>query len=216
MTSFYSWRLMFMTFYGKEKGDKHTHDHAHESPLVMLIPLAVLAIGAIFAGMVFYSDFFGHDVAEFFGPAIYTNHETNHVLHDAHEVGNWVKVAPFIAMVGGFLLSYWFYIINPSIPKALAKRNHGLYQFLLNKWYFDELYDFLFVNPAKRLGNFLWKNLDGKVIDGTINGIAMGFIPFLTRIAGKAQSGYLFHYALAMILGLVAIITWFAITGGAH
>ena len=216
MTSFYSWRLMFLTFYGQEKGDKHTHDHAHESPMVMIVPLAVLAIGAVFAGMFFYNNFFGHDVAEWFSIAIYTNHDTNHVLHDAHEVANWVKVSPFIAMVLGFLVSYYFYIVNPAFPKALAVRNPGLYQFLLNKWYFDEVYDFLFVNPAKRLGHFLWKKLDGSVIDGTINGIAMGFIPFLTRAASKAQSGYLFHYAFAMILGVVGLITWFAIFGGAH
>ncbi len=216
MTSFYSWRLMFLTFYGKEKGDKHTHDHAHESPMVMIIPLAVLAIGAVFAGMFFYNNFFGHDVAEWFSVAIYNNHETNTVLHDAHDVANWVKVSPFIAMVVGFLVSYYFYIVNPAFPKALATRNPGLYQFLLNKWYFDEIYDFLLVNPAKRLGHFLWKKLDGSVIDGTINGIAMGFIPFLTRAAAKAQSGYLYHYAFAMILGVVGLITWFAIFGGAH
>ena len=216
MTSFYSWRLMFLTFYGQEKGDKHTHDHAHESPMVMIIPLAVLAVGAVFAGMFFYNNFFGHDVAEWFSVAVYTNHDTNHVLHDAHDVANWVKVSPFVAMLLGFLVSYYFYIINPAFPKALATRNPGLYQFLLNKWYFDEVYDFLFVNPAKRLGHFLWKKLDGSVIDGTINGIAMGFIPFLTRAASKAQSGYLFHYAFAMILGVVGLITWFAIFGGAH
>jgi len=216
MTSFYSWRLMFLTFYGQEKGDKHTHDHAHESPMVMIVPLAVLAIGAVFAGMFFYNDFFGHDVAEWFSVAVYNNHDTNTVLHDAHDVANWVKVSPFIAMVLGFLVSYYFYIVNPAFPKALAKRNPGLYQFLLNKWYFDEVYDFLFVNPAKRLGHFLWKKVDGSVIDGTINGIAMGFIPFLTRAASKAQSGYLFHYAFAMILGVVGLITWFAIFGGAH
>ncbi len=216
MTSFYSWRLMFLTFYGKEKGDKHTHDHAHESPMVMIIPLAVLALGSVFAGMMWYGDFFGKNVFEWFGPAVYVNHTTNQVLEAAHEVSNWVKVSPFLAMLVGFLTSYWFYVINPSLPSALAKRNPGLYQFLLNKWYFDELYDFLFVRPAKRLGYFLWKKLDGSIIDGTINGIAMGFIPFLTRAAAKAQSGYLFHYAFAMILGVVGLITWFAIFGGAH
>lgn len=216
MTSFYSWRLMFMTFYGQEKGDKHTHDHAHESPMVMIIPLGVLALGATFAGMIWVGDFFGENVLEWFSVAVYNNHETNTVLHDAHDVGNWVKVAPFIAMVVGLAVSYLFYVVNPNIPKNLAARNPGLYQFLLNKWYFDEVYDVLLVRPAKRLGHFLWKRLDGTVIDGTINGIAMGFIPFLTRAASRAQSGYLYHYALAMILGVVAIITWFAIFGGAH
>ena len=216
MTSFYSWRLMFMTFYGKEKGDRHTHDHAHESPMVMIIALAVLAVGAVFAGMFFYNNFFGDDVTEWFSVAVYNNHDTNTVLHDAHDVSNWVKVAPFLAMLGGFLVSYYFYMVNASFPKALATRNPGLYKFLLNKWYFDEVYDFLLVNPAKRLGHFLWKKLDGSVIDGTINGIAMGFIPYLTRKASKAQSGYLYHYAFAMILGVVGILSWFAIFGGAH
>ena len=216
MTSFYSWRLMFMTFFGPEKGDKHTHDHAHESPWVMIIPLVVLALGSIFAGMLWFGDFFGDNVFEWFGPAIYVNHETNQVLEAAHKVSNWVKAAPFFAMLIGFLTAYLFYIINPKIPVALAKRNPGLYQFLLNKWYFDEVYAFLFVRPAKRFGHFLWKKLDGSIIDGTINGIAMGIIPFLTRAAAKAQSGYLFHYAFAMILGVVGLITWFAIFGGAR
>ncbi len=216
MTSFYSWRLMFMTFYGEEKGDKHTHEHAHDAPKTMMIPLAVLAVGAALSGMAFYGDFFGHNVEEFFGPAVYINHETNHVIHDAHEVSNLVKVSPFIAMLSGFLMAYWFYIVNPERPKQLAARNPGLYQFLLNKWYFDEIYDFLFVRPALKFGRFLWKKLDGSVIDGTINGIAMGIIPFFTRASNKLQSGYLFHYAFVMIIGLVAIITWFAITGGAH
>ncbi len=216
MTAFYSWRLMFMTFYGPEKGDKHTHDHAHESPLVMIIPLGVLALGAIFAGMIWYGDFFGENVFDWFGPAVYINHETNNVLHEVHDVAKWVKAAPFFAMLSGFLLAYLFYIVKPDIPAALAKRNPGLYRFLLNKWYFDEVYDVLFVRPAKWLGRFLWKRLDGSVIDGAINGLAMGIIPFFTRAAARMQSGYLYHYAFAMIIGIVVITTWFAITGGAQ
>jgi len=216
MTAFYSWRLMFLTFYGPEKGDKHTHAHAKESSWVMTVPLAVLGLGATFAGMIWIGDFFGENVFDWFGPSVYINHETNTVLHEAHSVAAWVKASPFIAMVIGFVLAWWFYIINPSIPSSLAKRNAGLYQFLLNKWYFDELYDFLFVRPAKRLGHFLWKRVDGTVIDGTINGISLRIIPFLTRLAGRAQSGYLYHYAFAMIVGVVLIISWFAVTGGAH
>lgn len=216
MTSFYSWRLIFMTFYGKPRGDAHTHDHAHESPLNMLIPLGILAIGAIFAGMVWYGDFFGHHWEEFFNGAIYANHDTNHVVHDAHAVASWVKVSPFVAMVLGFALSWIMYIWKPGAPAALAKQQRGLHAFLLNKWYFDELYDFIFVRPAKWLGHFLWKKGDGKVIDGAINGLAMGIVPWLTRLAGRFQSGYLFHYAFAMFAGLAAIITYFAIGGGAH
>ena len=258
-TSFYSWRLIFMTFFGKPRGDKHTHDHAHESPAVMLVPLGVLSLGAIFSGMLWYNSFFGHTdtVGKFFGVpyaeagahgddhgaakaeeghgdnhseakaekhhyvftgkpgegAIYTA-ENNTVLNDAHEVPKWVKVSPFIAMLIGFITAMWFYIWTPSLPAKLAESQRPLYLFLLNKWYFDEIYDLLFVNPAKALGRFLWKKGDGRVIDGTINGVAMGIIPFFTRLAGRAQSGYIFTYAFAMVLGVVVLVMWMAFTGG--
>jgi len=258
-TSFYSWRLIFMTFFGKPRGDKQTHDHAHESPAVMLVPLGVLSLGAIFSGMLWYNSFFGHTdtVGKFFGVpyaeagahgddhgaakaedghgddhgeakaakhhyvftgkpgegAIYTA-ENKTVLNDAHEVPKWVKVSPFVAMLVGFITAMWFYIWSPSLPAKLAESQRPLYLFLLNKWYFDEIYDFLFVNPAKALGRFLWKKGDGRVIDGTINGVAMGIIPFFTRLAGRAQSGYIFTYAFAMVLGVVVLVMWMAFTGG--
>ena len=140
----------------------------------------------------------------------------NHVMDDAHHAPTWVKVSPFVAMVLGLITAYWFYIVNPSLPKRLAEDQRPLYEFLLNKWYFDEIYDFLFVRPAKWLGNFLWKRGDGNVIDGSINGIAMGIIPFFTRVVGRAQSGYLFHYAFAMVIGIAVLITWMSISGGAE
>ena len=215
-TSFYSWRLIFMTFYGKERGDHHSHEHAHESPMVMVIPLAVLALGAIFAGMYWYEDFFGKvkHIEEWFGASIYMNHETNHVIHDAHYVPTWVKLSPFVAMVVGFITAWLFYIKNTDLPKKLAAQQSHLYQFLLKKWYFDELYDVIFVRPAMWLGTVLWKKGDGSIIDGALNGLAMTIVPWFTRLAGRAQSGYLFHYAFAMFVGLAAIITWFAIGGG--
>ncbi|MGB0498941.1 MAG: NADH-quinone oxidoreductase subunit L, partial [Rubricella sp.] len=211
-TSFYSWRLMFMTFYGTPRGDHHAHDHAHESPRVMTIPLVVLLVGSILAGMVFYGDFVGHHAEEFFAASIFMG-EGNHVLHDFHYVPTWVKLSPFVAMLTGLAFAYWFYIVNPSLPGKLARNQRHLYAFLLNKWYFDEIYNAVFVRPAQMLGRFLWKKGDGAVIDGGINGLAMGIIPFFTRLAGRAQSGFLFHYAFAMILGLAAIITWFVISG---
>ena len=214
MTAFYSWRLMFMTFYGEAKGDKHTHDHAHESPIEMLIPLAVLALGAVFSGVLGYSYFFGEAVGEWFGTSVYINHETNNVLEAAHNVPVWVRFSPTIAMLIGSLTAWLFYVAKPGLPAALAKRNHGLYQFLLNKWYFDELYNAIFVKPALKLGRFLWKKGDGSMIDGGLNGLAMGIIPWLTRLAGRWQSGYVFTYALAMILGVGALITWFMFTRG--
>ncbi len=265
-TSFYSWRLIFLTFYGEARGDKHTHEHAHESPKVMLAPLAILAVGAIFAGMVFYKPFFGNAkyVGQFFGVsyaeqvhhgddhsddshgddhanaddhsddadaddghgethymftgepgqgAIYVASE-NTTLDDAHSVPVWVKLAPFFAMLLGFITAYVFYIRKPDLPKKLAEQQAPLYNFLLNKWYFDELYNAVFVKPALWLGKFLWKKGDTNVIDGGINGLAMGIIPFLTRMAGRAQSGYVFTYAFAMVIGIAVILTYFTITGG--
>jgi NADH-quinone oxidoreductase subunit L len=216
MTSFYSWRLMFMTFFGKPRGDHHTHDHAHESPMSMLIPLAVLSVGAVLAGMVFYKPFFGstEGVREWFGAALYIA-EDNDLIHDAHYVAKWVKVAPFVAMLLGLGLAWLFYIRDTSLPKRLAATFPGAYQFLLNKWYFDEIFEFLFVRPTKALGMILWKKGDGAIIDGGINGLAMGIIPMLTRLAGRAQSGYVYHYAFAMVLGILAIVTFVTLTGGA-
>lgn len=140
----------------------------------------------------------------------------NTVLHDAHYVPKWVKVSPFIAMLIGLGMAYLFYIVNPALPKKLAEQQRPLYLFLLNKWYFDEIYDFVFVRPARALGHFLWKKGDGRVIDGFLNGVAMGIIPFFTRLAGRAQSGYLFHYAFAMVIGIAVLITWMTISGGAE
>ncbi len=216
-TSFYSWRLMFLTFFGEARGDKHTHEHAHESPKVMLIPLGVLAIGSIFAGVVWYGPFFGstEEVNDWFAGAIFMA-EGNTVLHDAHYVAKWVKFSPFIAMVLGFLTAYWFYIVNPALPRQLADAQRPLYLFLLNKWYFDEIYDVIFVRPARMIGRFFWKRGDGDVIDGSINGVAMGVIPMLTRFAGRAQSGYIFTYAFAMVIGIVVLVTWMTFTGGAN
>jgi NADH-quinone oxidoreductase subunit L len=266
MTSFYSWRLMFMTFYGTPRGNAHTHDHAQESPNSMLIPLYVLAVGAVFSGMVWYGSFFGHTnkVAKFFGVpyaeasehgeetslgaeaaprddhadetaqdvgakeekphynfagapgegAIHVAPE-NHVLNDAHEVPTWVKLAPFFAMLAGLGLAYQMYIRRPDWPHKLATQQAPLYQFLLNKWYFDEIYNFAIIKPTLALGRLLWKQGDTKTIDGGINGLAMGIIPFFTRLAGRAQSGYIFTYAFAMVLGIAVMLTWMTLFGGA-
>jgi NADH-quinone oxidoreductase subunit L len=263
-TSFYSWRLMFLTFFGEPRGDKHTHEHAHESPMTMIAPLGVLALGAVLAGMIWVKPFFGHadEVGKFFGVPYAEAHaeEThgeaatdthaeaaaedhgatgdsaggehhyvftgqpgegalyiapdNHVLDDAHEVPKWVKVAPFIAMLIGFATAYQFYIRRPDWPAKLAANQRPLYLFLLNKWYFDEAYDFLFVRPAKWLGRFLWTRGDGGTIDGAINGVAMGIVPFFTRLAGRAQSGYIFTYAFWMVIGIAALLTWMTLSGG--
>ena len=247
MTSFYSWRLMFMTFYGTPRGDKHTHEHAHESPRIMLAPLAVLGLGAVFSGMVWYGSFFGkhEQINAFFGIPIHVEaaadaedtHDSdaeaghaaalpgegavymspdNHVIEDAHDAPTWVKVSPFVAMLLGLGIAYQFYIRQPDLPAQVARANWPLYQFLLNKWYFDELYNAVFVKPSLALGRWLWRAGDGATIDGGINGLAMGIIPFFTRLAGRAQSGYLFHYAFAMVIGIAVLITIMTLTGGAE
>ncbi|WP_354544014.1 NADH-quinone oxidoreductase subunit L [Roseovarius sp. MBR-78] len=250
-TSFYSWRLMFLTFFGEARGDKHTHEHAHESPMVMVAPLGVLALGAVFSGMVWYNSFFGsHDaVNHFFGIEAHAEaaqevvahgeeghdhatmhadpvavapqgaifmHPDNHVLDEAHHAPTWVKVSPFIAMLIGLITALWFYVWDPAMPRRVAETNRPLYLFLLNKWYFDEIYDFLFVRPAKALGSLLWKRGDGDVIDGSLNGVALGLVPRLTRLAGRAQSGYIFTYAFAMVIGIVILVTWMTMFGGAN
>ncbi|MEL6588018.1 MAG: NADH-quinone oxidoreductase subunit L, partial [Pseudomonadota bacterium] len=252
-TSFYSWRLMFLTFYGAPRGDKHTHEHAHESPATMTIPLGVLAVGSVLAGMVFYGPFFGSQekVDHFFGisevqgadHAANTTHligaahaagaaepeerapqtpgegaifigDDNHIIHEAHLVPVWVKLSPFVAMLLGLLGAWLAYIRRPELP-GIWRQNVGmLYEFLLNKWYFDEINDFLFVRPSKWLGRFLWKKGDGNVIDGGINGLAMGVVPFATKWLNRAQSGYIFTYAFAMVIGIVVLITWMSIGGG--
>jgi NADH-quinone oxidoreductase subunit L len=206
-TSFYSWRLIFMTFYGKPRASAEVMHHVHESPPVMLVPLLLLAVGALFAGFVFKEYFFGHEYAEFWKGALYTA-PGNEILDHYHHVPLWVKLSPFIAMVIGLVTAWVFYIRAPHIPKALAERHRGLYQFLLNKWYFDELYDRIFVRPARWLGRFFWKVGDGKIIDGYgPNGVAARVLDVTGRVV-KMQSGYLYHYAFAMLIGVAALVTW--------
>jgi NADH-quinone oxidoreductase subunit L len=209
-TSFYSWRLIFMTFHGKPRASHDVMHHVHESPPVMLAPLFVLGAGALLAGVLFEGYFFGHEYAEFWKGALFTGPD-NKILEHFHHVPLLVKWTPFIAMTGGFLLSYLFYIRAPQIPGDLAQQHHGLYQFLLNKWYFDEIYDFLFVRPAQALGRLLWKKGDVAIIDGLgPDGIAARVISITGR-ATRLQTGFLYHYAFAMLIGVAALITWMMI-----
>jgi NADH-quinone oxidoreductase subunit L len=206
-TSFYSWRLIFMTFHGKPRASHEVMHHVHESPPVMLVPLFILAAGALFAGFLFHDQFIGEAYGEFWKASLFTLPD-NHILHDMHGVPLWVKLSPFVAMLIGLLFAWQFYIRSPETPKQLAAQHRGLYAFLLNKWYFDELYDFLFVRAAKRLGHFLWKTGDGRIIDGLgPDGISARVVDVTNRVV-KLQSGYLYHYAFAMLIGVAALVTW--------
>ena len=274
LTSFYSWRLMFMTFHGAPRGAKSVHQGAGESPPSMLAPLGALAIGAVFAGMVWYQPFFGahNRVAGFYGapvhagehgdaahdgneaadPAPHADGEgrdggeaeesesaaveaedgrgseagwrpgmgaiyvrpDNHVMEEAHEAPGWVKLSPFVAMLVGLAFAWLMYLRRPDWPARLAATMRPLYLFLLNKWYFDELFEFVATRPATIAGRFLWRKGDLGAIDGGVNGLAMGIVPYLARLAGRAQSGYIFTYAFFMVLGIVALVTWTTLAAG--
>ncbi|WP_257165734.1 NADH-quinone oxidoreductase subunit L [Bradyrhizobium sp. SRS-191] len=211
LTSFYSWRLVFKTFFGTPH-DQHHYDAAHESPIWMLIPIGVLAAGSILAGFPFKGLFTDpHGVEHFFGESLKMN---PHILEDMEHMPFWLGQLPFIMMVGGFAVSYFFYVKRPDIPEELAAQQPLLYKFLLNKWYFDELYDLIFVRPAKWLGRFLWKKGDGFVIDGFGPDGVSARVLDVTRNVVKIQTGYLYHYAFAMLIGVAGLITWFMFMGG--
>lgn len=228
LTSFYSWRLVFMTFFGEAKGSGHdahghhahddhgTADHGthepHESPLVMLIPLALLALGAVVSGFAFKDVFFGAGQEEFWKEAL-TVGKDNKIIEEMEHVPHLVSLLPTIMMVGGFLLAYFMYIVAPGSAKAVADSNPVLYRFLLNKWYFDELYNIIFVRPAFWLGRLFWKGGDGKIIDGMgPDGIAARVVDVTNRVV-ILQTGYVYHYAFAMMIGVAALISWYLVGG---
>ncbi|WP_262296907.1 NADH-quinone oxidoreductase subunit L [Microvirga sesbaniae] len=256
MTSFYSWRLFFLTFEGTarwghghhtpsahegvehdESGhdvepgshaqhehghDDHAHDdHAHghhgshmphESPLVMLVPLLVLAIGAVLAGVIFHGAFIGEGYEEFWKGALFTG-PNNHILETMHHLPGWVPLLPTIMMILGFLVAVYMYIIDAKQPAKLAADHPILYRFLLNKWYFDELYDAIFVRPAMAIGRFLWRTGDQRIIDGLgPDGISARVLD-VTRGVVRVQTGYVYHYAFAMLIGVAALVTFYLFRG---
>jgi NADH-quinone oxidoreductase subunit L len=235
LTSFYSWRLVFMTFFGKAQwagdghepsGDAHAahaDTHAdpvghggrrldpHEAPLVMLVPLAVLAVGALFAGGIFDASFV-HEGEQFWKKALYLGPD-NHLLAELEEVPSYVQLAPTVMMAGGFLVALYVYILAPGTAARLAGLAPALYRFLLNKWYFDELYDRIFVRPAFWLGRLFWKGGDGAIIDRLgPDGVAARVVDITGRVV-RLQTGYIYHYAFAMLVGLAIVTTWYIVGG---
>jgi NADH-quinone oxidoreductase subunit L len=209
LTAFYSWRLLFMTFHGEPRADHHTMEHVHESPMSMMMPLFVLATGAVLAGYVGFDWFVGEGRAEFWGKALYVlpAHDSIEAAHHSEEW--WVGKLPLLMGVSGIFLAWLFYVAKPHLPNAIATTFQPLYRFSLNKWYFDELYDFLFVRPSFRVGRLLWKGGDGAIIDG----LGPDGITHLTRTISRRtaalQTGYVYHYAFAMLIGVVAFVTWY-------
>jgi NADH-quinone oxidoreductase subunit L len=246
LTSYYSWRLIFMTFHNKPQwqeddhadahddhashaqlethseplDDDHAHDDhhgplkPHESPWIMLVPLIALSIGAVAAGFVFAPNFIGHHEAEFWRGAIFSGPD-NHVLHASHEVPTWVKWSPLLMTLAGAAIAFWFYVLKEGLPKRMAANEGPLWSFLYNKWYFDEIYDFIFVRGAKGLGDLFWKVGDVKIIDGLgPNGAAWASLKSAARLA-KIQSGYVYHYAFVMLLGVAGLLAFAIYAWGA-
>ena len=243
LTSFYSWRLIFMTFHGHAKwgpdahhadADAHGHDdhasHAqiethdeplpdhddhghghdhkpHESPWIVLAPLLVLACGAMFAGWAFVEHFIGEERVEFWRGAIFTL-PSNHVLDQVHHIPEWVVWAPLTVTFIGFVAAWWTYIVHEGFGARLAAQGGPLHAFLYNKWFFDELYEFVFVRGAKALGDLFWKGGDQKIIDGLGPDGVAAVSEAIGRGAGRLQTGYLYHYAFIMLLGVAGLLTF--------
>jgi len=210
MTSFYSWRLIFLTFFGAPRADERTMAHVHESPAVMTGPLLFLTVGAIFAGW-FASDWFGvgdyEEMLSFWNGAIFMA-EGHNALENAHHVPGWVVWAPFVAMLTGLSLAIVMYKLVPTLPRTLANTFNGVYRFALNKWYFDELYDKIFVKPAFALGYGFWKSGDGAVIDGCGPDGVAAVCRNIARRVSAIQSGFVYHYAFAMLIGIAALVSY--------
>jgi NADH-quinone oxidoreductase subunit L len=207
-TAFYSWRLLIMTFHGKPRADHHTMEHVHESPLIMLLPLVPLAIGAIFAGWYAYDWFAGEGRFHFWNGAIFVLPQDDSIALAEH-IPEWEKWFPLGVAVPGILAAYLFYMLKPKWPGKVAKALGGIYRFVYHKYYFDELYDFVFVRGAEKLAVIFWKKGDDGIIDAYgPNGVAALASRIGQRVA-KLQTGYVYHYAFVMVIGVAAFVTWF-------
>jgi NADH-quinone oxidoreductase subunit L len=204
LTAFYSWRLLFMTFHGKSRADHHVMEHVHESPAVMVVPLLVLALGAIFAGWSLNNWFIGHDWHHFWNGSIF-NGPHNEVMEHLEHVPLIVELSPLIVGLLGIGLAYLMYIANPLLPVRLSERFRPVYLFLLNKWYFDELYDAILVRPLVRVARMFWQVGDATMIDGVPNGLA-ALAGDGSRQVVKIQTGSLAVYAFVMLIGVVVLI----------
>ena len=211
LTAFYSWRLLLMTFHGTPRCDEKTLAHVHESPKVMIVPLLVLAVGAIGAGYATYELFVGHNMEAFWGEAI----ASFTAVEAAHDVPLWVKLSPLVVGAIGIAFAYVAYLLMPELPGTIADTFRPVYTFLLNKWYFDELYDKIFVRPSFALGRILWKGGDGAIIDSFGPDGISSTVRVMARKVAAMQTGYLYHYAFAMLIGIAALVTWYLFLQGA-
>jgi NADH-quinone oxidoreductase subunit L len=209
LTSLYSWRLIFMAFFGKARYDDEKAHHIHESPWVMLVPLVVLAAGALAAGYATKEFFVGEGYGEFWRRALFTGPE-NHILEHAHHGPQWVAFLPTVMMAAGFVVAWLAYIAFPETPQKVIAAFRPIHAFLYNKWYFDELYDWIFVRPMRWLSRVLWKVGDGVIIDGLgPDGISARVLDVTNRVV-RLQTGFVYHYAFVMLIGIALIVSYFA------
>ena len=236
MTSFYSWRQFLMTFHGRYRGEQAAHlphadaaAHAHDEPggqhgeavklesvheptWTILAPLFVLAVGALIAGGLFQGSFVGPTAGGFWHNSVAAISGRPGLA--AGEIPWTVEIAPFALTVIGFVIAWYYYVLHPELPPLIAAKQGMLYVFLYHKWYFDELYDFIFVRPAKRLGYYLWKIGDGMIIDGLGPDGVSARVLNATWAAVRLQSGYVYHYAFVMLAGIAVFISWFLFATG--
>ena len=208
LTAFYSWRLLILAFHGQPRASEEVMSHVHESPNVMTLPLVPLALGAIFAGWAGYELFVGHDMAAFWGDSIFIL-PTHTAMEAAHHVPVWVKLLPIVLATSGVVGAYIAYVKIPHLPANIAAACGGFYHFLFNKWYFDELYDRIFVRPAVVFGGWLWKRGDKGTIDYFGPDGLSALVGRLSARLVHIQTGYVYHYAFAMMIGVVVLLSWY-------
>ena len=208
LTAFYSWRLLILAFHGTPRASAEVMSHIHESPKVMLLPLVPLALGAIFAGFLGYELFVGHDMAQFWGDSIFIL-PTHQAMENAHHVPTWVKLLPIGLATAGVVMAYVAYTFVPSLPGKVSKMFAPVHKFFFNKWYFDELYDAIFVKPSVKIGGLLWQRGDKDTIDGFGPDGITAFVLRISQSASRIQSGYVYHYAFAMLIGIVVLLSWY-------
>ena len=206
LTAFYSWRLLIMAFHGKPRCSAEVFEHVHESPPIMIIPLIPLAFGAIFAGWFGYQSFVGYDMSYFWGDSLFILPE-HHAMEEAHHVAEWVKRLPVVLAASGVGLAIIAYLIIPSLPARVVSMARPIHSLFFNKWFFDELYDLLFVRSSVRFGTFLWVKGDEQTIDRFgPNGLSELVLNGSNKFS-KLQSGYVYHYAFAMMIGVVMLLS---------
>lgn len=207
LTAFYSWRVLLLTFYDKPRANESVMAHVHESGLVMLIPLFVLAVGAIFSGYFGYHLMFDNG-GEFWGRSIFVL-ASNDVSEAIHHVPLWVKYSPLVLAVSGIGLAYYMYMLNKQLVEVLVERAQLLYKISFNKWFVDELYEGALIKPSLNLGNKFWQTGDGKIIDGFGPDGISALSLRISKSVGRLQTGYVYHYAFAVLLGLILMTTWY-------